>query len=766
MQINGHGDGGDDGNGGGTENPGDQEPVISAEGKIIIGEAEWDVNTHTASVTLNKISEVDENLQVQYQIGGTSEEKWVIGETATGIQHGQTIYARFWNGTKGGAYIEKKIIDGISPGVLVSITGTGTNTITAVVEAGDNQSGLPSSPTYTFSIKEKNDSDSTYRTEQSNSSTTCEFTNLKQNKEYTVKVTVQDKAGNTGEATVYGKTETVVTSEGNITFALNPDSWTNGDVTVTASTTITGYKLQVSTSTAFPTTATQVKSITVSSNQKVYARLIDSTNQANGYVETEVTKIDKTKPVVTVATPTTNSVSITATDEASGIIGYKVTESTTAPTEFTSCTNTKSLSTTVSSLVQNKTYYVWVKDEAGNVSLPKEFKTAQVIASTGNITFEYNPTGWTNGNVTVTGTSQVSGYKVQLSKDGVFPETAIEVRSITVSENQTIYARLVDSTNQSNGQASREVTKIDKDKPIITETIVGTDNIQIKAADGASGIIGYKVTTNNEEPTIFDECLNTKNLDITVSGLNQGTTYYVWVKDEAGNISEASQNTTEKQVEIQDLTLGEYIAYDTGNTEIGNEGIILCRVLYPKSSEYGLQLVTDEGIFDCTLTGKPGLVGSPTVLDNVAKGYFNETYALDTRCIGSSPVNADGKFTQKTEYTKNYTWGLYNGGYSGFDMAASADANYLPEGNGKNCWWMSYHLSYSSTNSCYGSIGVSASLRGSFNAELYSYVKGNRPPEVSTSKTYGVRGCILMKDDIIIDGGNGSKENPFTISRK
>ena len=73
TQINGHGDGG---NGGSTENPGDQEPVISAEGKIIIGEAEWDANTHTASVTLNKISEVDENLQVQYQINGTKEENW------------------------------------------------------------------------------------------------------------------------------------------------------------------------------------------------------------------------------------------------------------------------------------------------------------------------------------------------------------------------------------------------------------------------------------------------------------------------------------------------------------------------------------------------------------------------------------------------------------------------------------------------------------------------------------------------------------------
>lgn len=53
TQINGHG------NGGNTDNPGedteDKNPVMPAEGKLIIGEAEWDASAHTAGVTITKI---------------------------------------------------------------------------------------------------------------------------------------------------------------------------------------------------------------------------------------------------------------------------------------------------------------------------------------------------------------------------------------------------------------------------------------------------------------------------------------------------------------------------------------------------------------------------------------------------------------------------------------------------------------------------------------------------------------------------------------
>ncbi len=586
----------------------------------------------------------------------------------------------------------------------------------------------------------------------------------------------------------------------------------------------------------------------VEENTIVYASVKNIKGEMSGIESKSITKIDKKKPEIKSAESTTNSIEIKAIDEGSGVEGYALTTENIAPENYLGCTNSKNITIPIRNLTQNVTYYAWVKDAVGNVSEPVRIATKQVAISEGNITFEYIPTGWTNGIITITGSSNLEGYIVQLSKDGTFPDTAIEVKTITVNENQTIYGRIVDSNNQSNGQASREITKIDKEKPVVTEIVAGTNSIQIKATDEASGIIGYKVTTTNEVPTIFEECVNTKALEVIQEGLEQGTTYYVWVKDEAGNISDAKQTTikklvtgielsetnislnvgetkeitivvnpedadnknvlwtssdtsvatvengtimaigsgtatitveatdgsgvkstitvTVKQVTIDDVTLGEYIAYDTGNTEIGDEGVILCRVLYPKSSEHGLQLVTDEGLFDCTLSGKSGIVGAPTILDNVAKGYYNDKYALDTRCAGTSPVNSDGVFTNKFNYKKNGTWGVYAiDSVSSIDAGASYDKKYLPEGSGKLCWLVSFHLSYSTTNTCYSRISYGGSLSGGSLAELYSYNKSNRPPEVSTSRTYGVRGCILMREDIVIDGGNGSKENPFTIRR-
>lgn len=232
-----------------------------------------------------------------------AEEKWVIGEIATGIEHGQTVYVRLWNGTKGGQYIQKKIIDGISPAVIVRITNIGTNIITASAEAGDNQSGLPNSPIYTFSIKEKNVSDSVYKIEQSNSSRTCNFANLKQNTEYTVKVTVRDNAGNIGEGTIDGKTENVIISqEGNIN--ISEPIWDSN--THTASVTLSkGAEIDTNLKIQYQINDYRddswIEGITVAGiqhNQTVYARLIDTTGQANGYASWKIVdSIDPTAEI-------------------------------------------------------------------------------------------------------------------------------------------------------------------------------------------------------------------------------------------------------------------------------------------------------------------------------------------------------------------------------------------------------------------------------------------------------------------------------------
>ena len=126
-------------------------------------------------------------------------------------------------------------------------------------------------------------------------------------------------------------------------------------------------------------------------NGKMYVALYDGTNYG-GSATGNVTNIDTTKPIVTETTATTNSIKITATDEASGIVGYAVTTSNTAPSasSFTSVTSTTSFSTTVTGKTQGTTYYVWVKDAAGNISESRSASTGNVPGlATGDITFKY-----------------------------------------------------------------------------------------------------------------------------------------------------------------------------------------------------------------------------------------------------------------------------------------------------------------------------------------------------------------------------------------
>ncbi len=75
---------------------------------------------------------------------------------------------------------------------------------------------------------------------------------------------------------------------------------------------------------------------------------------------------------------------LTATDEGSGIIGYAVTTTATTPDQasFTNCTSTKELKTTVDGKTQGATYYVWVKDQVGNISASQ--KTTIIKISDGS----------------------------------------------------------------------------------------------------------------------------------------------------------------------------------------------------------------------------------------------------------------------------------------------------------------------------------------------------------------------------------------------
>ena len=103
-----------------------------------------------------------------------------------------------------------------------------------------------------------------------------------------------------------------ILTNANVIFKYNPSTWTNGNVTVTVSTTVIGYSIQTSQDNkTWSTTNQQI----FSKNGTIYVRLINTNGQYSRTITGNVTNIDKTKPIITSVTATTNSIKLTATDE-------------------------------------------------------------------------------------------------------------------------------------------------------------------------------------------------------------------------------------------------------------------------------------------------------------------------------------------------------------------------------------------------------------------------------------------------------------------
>ena len=454
------------------------------------------------------------------------------------VEKNGKVYARLSDGYNSGKVYETDItnIDKLAPNEFTPTATSTTKSITVTASTTDaaaaNGSGSSGIAGYRFSL----DNGSTWTAYQNKGEYTWD--KLQQTTNYTIKVEAKDNAGNVRQESVSKGTGTVETATGG---TYSPTTWTNGNVKVTLPTK-SGFTTRYTIDGTKPTKdSTQYTGeFTVSSNCTITYLYTDGTN-IGGTGTLNVTNIDKTKPVVTETTATTNKITIKATDDESGIVGYAITTSNTVPSGFTSVTNTKSLDTSLTGYKQSTTYYVWVKDAAGNVSESKTTATTKVTDLTeANTTFSYSPSSWTNGNVIATASTTITGFTLQTSKDGINWESKA---TQTYSSNGRIYARLWDGTNYG-GSASGNFTNIDTTKPVVTEATATTNKITIKATDDESGIVGYAITTSNTVPSGFTSVTNTKSLDTSLTGYKQSTTYYVWVKDAAENVSESKSTTT------------------------------------------------------------------------------------------------------------------------------------------------------------------------------------------------------------------------------
>ena len=541
-----------------------------------------------------------------------------------------TAYARLWDGNNASAVATTNItnIDKLAPTNTAPTVSTTTNRITATLKQADQNAGSGSGKS------DLNGSKTQYRLVTDTNGTTAVtgkdwqssnvFSGLTQNTTYYVQTKVTDNAGNTTTSAVATAKTTSVptpTTGANVIFTPSTSGWTNGNVNVTVSTTITGFTLQTSTDgKAWGTT----NPLTYSANGTAYARLWDG-NNASAVATTNITNIDKLAPTNTAPTvaTTTNKITVTLKQvDQNAAEGSGKSDLNASKTQYRLVTDTNGTtavtgkdwqsSNVFSGLTQNTTYYVQTKvtDNAGNTttSAVATAKTAIVPSGTtsGVITLTPDHNTWTNTDVKVTATTNQTGYTIQMSTDG---KTFTDGTSKTLTSNGTVYARLRDSSNNYGASATISISIIDKLAPTNTVPTVSTTTNRItitnkqvdqNAANGSgkSDLNASKtqyrlVTDTNGTTAVTGKDWQSSNV---FSGLTQNTTYYVQTKvtDNAGNTTTSAVATAKTTIVPSGTTSGVITLTPDHNTWTNTDVKVTATT---NQTGYTIQMSTDGKTF-------------------------------------------------------------------------------------------------------------------------------------------------------------------------
>ena len=247
-------------------------------------------------------------------------------------------------------------------------------------------------------------------------------------------------------------------------------------------------------------------------------------------------------------------------------------------------------------------------------------------------------------------------------------------------------------------------------------------------------------------------------------------------------------------IALEDLKTGDYIKYDTGKSEVGDNGVIICRVLYPTTSEYGLQIISDRIVKEMALgtgntweEGKSAYNNAIENLNNEAEAYINTEYAYDARCVGGIPTVMDGIFVDKDKHngeagtisiSSSYT--LPAGWESRDTGCYKSDTNYKTDQaqmrgygllfNGRS-YWLASRSAGMSGNETYEETSFSVrTILHNYGVYENAYclrVDNGGYCTIGLFNRSGFRPCISLRSDIIkIISGDGTSENTAYVIGK
>ena len=224
---------------------------------------------------------------IQYKVNNGT---WLPydGNNVSGLNNTDTIYVRLTDGTKTGPETIIKIEDNTPPIIREVSSSSETNRITLQVESEDKETGMEESPTYKYYIKKTIEGEESYKQIGGQTGRILVYEGLEQNTSYTIKVEVEDKAGNKGTLEKEIRTEKIADADTGLatgTIVAGEVTWNNGEASIELETTSSlevQYQIVEEGSIIGENWETYTGPITgLKDGDTVYARLWDGTNGGN-----------------------------------------------------------------------------------------------------------------------------------------------------------------------------------------------------------------------------------------------------------------------------------------------------------------------------------------------------------------------------------------------------------------------------------------------------------------------------------------------------
>ena len=205
-------------------------------------------------------------------------------------------------------------------------------------------------------------------------------------------------------------------------------------------------------------------------------------------------------------------------------------------------------------LKSNTTYKVKIVavDEKGNRVESKEYSVTtskkEIIFDAGEVAIkeenqngkEYVESTWTNKSLYIALTKEADSSVYVVTGANTVQSTSMP----TIISESGISKIRVTTTKEQIVKVREYEVKIDKILPEIVSIQEVNGKIVARIKDSLSGIVGYEITKEENIPGNLINVTNTTN-EITVEkNITENGTYYVYVKDSAGNIAKSSINVT------------------------------------------------------------------------------------------------------------------------------------------------------------------------------------------------------------------------------